>query len=95
MNTEPWEGLRARAMARPRDCTEAINAFICIAAVATTVKDDDGCLRTLLDVLEQQRGLAGFAVVQGSEADRKAFEVAAYLDCLRSAILLRPAKSPR
>jgi hypothetical protein len=77
---------RRKAIAGRRNGTEAINAFICIATVATTVKDSRCCLKALLDVLEQQRGLSGFNLVSDSEADTKAVEVAQYIACLLQAV---------
>lgn len=80
MSTDACERLRNMALAGVQDGTEAISAFICIAGVAQAVKDDACCLRTLSDVLESQR--VGLRVVQTSEADRKADQVAAYIQCL-------------
>ena len=87
MPTETCELLRQKAMAGRRNGTEAINAFICIAAVATTVTNNRCCLETLLDVLEKQRELSGLNVAgSASEADFKATEVAQYITCLLKAV---------
>ena len=86
MNITFCENDRRKAMAGRRNGTEARNAFICIATVASEVKDNRCCLRTLLDVLEHQRGLGGLMVVSGSEADIKAEEVAQYIACLLRAL---------
>jgi len=76
------EKLRSTAMMGYANGTEAINAYIAIAAVATSKQGDFCCLETLLDVLEQQSGLSGTSLVGTSEPQRKTFEVERYIKCL-------------
>ena len=83
MNADSCETKRLRALAGVPNGTEASRAFICIANVASSVRDSSCCLKALLQVLEEQHGLGGIALAGTSDdANKKAADVAAYINCL-------------